>query len=365
MKAQDYLRVANKLFLALIFLINPSIAGQSSNPLSTQEAIAKPVSARAVDNQIKASNLQSSKLSLAAPHLQANISAVMANGLDQIKWDKDRLITFGKGTTQASISTYEKDGKLVFSAPLKFENSAKTYVKDAAATYSGTVAVAVSTTTVDGVIADLIVEAGENGIQRAVRTSPFNPLKICATQEGTVWAYGWERDASGSDRHGHHAMLREFSFEKGQLRSAIDRDTVRPPQGVPVHGRKDELQMKCSTNKVAVFNGPVNELIEYDLANSKVTRQPTPFFPENVEITGAAFTNAGEFYLSTLDRSNPQVSTSILHLILDADGNAEWVPIATLASNGKWFRLLGNDTDDLVYARGLREPSLYWSAIIH
>src|SRR5262249_46403539 len=193
----------------------------------------------------------------------------------------------------------------------------------------------------------------------------FYPFKVCATDQGTVWAYGQEL---GEDRRyeprTHYAMLREYSFDKGELRSTLDRFTVRPPKGVHISGRRDDLQMRCNSKKVALFNGPTNELMEYNLSASRLSRWPLAPLPDGVDlvrVTGAALTDSGARYWSTDDAPHVKALTRILRLRVNPSGTTDWVQIATTQSQGKWFVLLGSDGEDLVHSRGRRVPTLFWS----
>lgn len=303
--------------------------------------------------------------SLAAPSYEGDFGPVVQNGLATVTWDKQHLVSFDL-SNRGPVSLYGKDGTLLFSVPLMFEKATKTYLRDAAVTSSGTVVVAASALTNDGVLADLIAELGNDGIRRVIRTSPFYPLKVCSAQDGTVWAYGWERNANGSDRRGHHPMLREFSFEKGQLRTEVDRATVQPPARVPVAGSRRELQMRCGSSKVVVFNGPNSELVEYDLATSRVDRWSTSPLPDGIamtDINGAALTDSGQVYVSFL-RGGYNASTGVFGLQVNASGLADWRPVIVGSVAGGQFRVVGSDGEDLVYSRDPHSPRLFWSKVL-
>ena len=151
----------------------------------------------------------------AAPEYQAEFTPVVANGLHTVSWDKGYLVSSGSGEMKEPVALYDKTGKWLFETPLTFTNAIKIYAQDAVPTSMGTAVVAASAASADGTAADLIVEAGKDGIRRVVRTSPFYPYKVCATNEGTVWAFGHELTANRTaEPHTHYPILREFSFEK-------------------------------------------------------------------------------------------------------------------------------------------------------
>lgn len=155
-------------------------------------------------------------------------------------------------------------------------------------------------------------------------------------------------------------MLREYSFEKGELRSALDRFTLQPPKGTPLSGTKGDLYLHCGANKVMLVSGPTTEVIQYDLSSNKLARFPITSLPDGFYITGAALTKSGEVYISTL-RPGQNAVTGIVHLRVNASGAAELVPLTLLPSGGNFFVLLGSDGEELVYSRGRRSPTLFWS----
>lgn len=336
--------------LVLVIFLSILAAGQSLTQSSLDQHLSLP---------------QQSSTTLTDPSYQASFPPVVANGLVTAKWERGRMVSFGTGSTLEPIRLYDKSGALIFETPLKVENAAKFYIRDVSVSTPNSVAVSMAAVTEDGAIADLIAEVQESGIRRIIRTSPFRAARICTTDDGMVWAYGWERDSTGADRHGDHAMLREFSFEHGELRSAIKRSEVRLPSGVPVTGSKQEVQLICGREKLVLLNGAVNEVVEYDLQRSTVTKTNLPELPKSLpltSITGAALSAPDELYVSTEQYGKP-AQTGIFRLNLKAQAGAVWDVVASEPSAGKWFRLLGSDGDALVYSRGVRSPTVFWSGV--
>jgi hypothetical protein len=347
-------------FLAGVNLSSAAVGQQAVSPSPTlsSEVISPKASSPGAES--------ASPGGLPPPNYQAEFTPLIATGKIDAAWDKGHLVGFGGGETKEPVTLYDKSGRLLFDTFITVPGAMKTFQHTAAPGSSEMVVVAVAAVSGDGAIADLIFEVDKNGVRRAIRTSPFRTEKLCVTDEGTVWAYGWERDATGGDRHGHHPMLREYSFEQGQLRTAIDRDSVRPAPGIPVQGRRgDELQLRCEANRVALFNAPNNELIEYDTTSNKLNRWSMPAVREEVSITGFALMDSGEAYVATLDRSGATVLTGIFHLRISSLGTVEWVPVTVIPVKPGWFRLLGSDGNSLVYARGVRSSTLFWSQVPH
>ncbi len=302
---------------------------------------------------------------LSAPHYQADFTPVIANGAHTVSWDKGHLVAFSVGELKEPLTFYDRTGKPLFESYLPFDGAVKTYVHDAVATSSGTAVAAAGVVNRDGASADIIAEIANGSIRSAIRTSPFYPLKICSTGNGTVWAYGKElNDSRAAEPRQDYPMLREYSFEKGQLRSALDRTTVRPPKGVPLGGASQEVQMRCNSQKVVLINGATRELVEYDVASSRVGRwamAPLPGGADFKQITGVALTDSGEIYVSTYDAPRRDSLTRILQLLRNTTGIADWTTVTAIHGEGHWFVLLGSDGDSLVYARGRSSPTLFWS----
>jgi hypothetical protein len=341
-----------KYVLAVVFLLSIFALGQNSGSSSAIHGASTDISGQP----------QPPSVGLPAPHYQADFTQVIANGHHGVSWDKGHLVSFGLGEMKEPVTVYDKTGKWLFENPLTFENAIRTYAQDAAATSAGTAVVAASSVNGDGASADLIVEVDREGIHRVIRTSPFYPLKVCATDEGTVWVYGKELSEDRSfEPRAHYPMLREYSFDKGELRSALDRATVHPPKGVPLDGVKGSFQMRCTSGKVFLVSGPTNELMEYDLSASKLTRWPITPLAEGFYINGAAVTDSGEIYVSVL-RPGQNARTGMLHLHLNSSGTVDWTPLTIVPpNNGDFFLLLGSDGESLVYSRGRAAPTLFWS----
>lgn len=299
---------------------------------------------------------------LSAPENQGEFAAVVADGHHAVSWKNGYLLSFGDGSWP--ISLYDRTGRWLFETPLRFEGAARIFVQDAVPSNAGTAVVAASAVNNDGATADLIAEVGSEGVRRIIRTSPFYPVRLCVVDDLTVWAYGKElnKDRNGEPRL-HYAMLREYSFDKGQSRSEVDRSSVHASKGVPVHGStRPDVQMRCNSRAVMVLSIASNELLEYDLAKSKLNRWSLAPLPDGFHLTGAALTDSGEIYVSALQgAARPKAQTAIFQVSIGSSGSAVWVPVTSGPAEDKWYVLLGSDGESLVYSRGLRAPTVFWS----
>lgn len=304
-------------------------------------------------------------LELPQPYYQADFTPVIANGFRTVHWDNGYLVSYSPGEIKDPVTLWDRSGKPLFENWLPFEGASRTFVQDAVPTPSGNVVVAASLLNADGSSSDLLVEVTPSGIRRVVRTSPFYPERICTSADDTVWAYGHElNQARNAEPREHYDMLREYSLHKGELASALDRATFRPPKGVPVTGKRpQDVQMKCNARDVVLVSAPTRELIEYDLFASHLNRWPLAPLPDGVDITrmtGAALSDSGKIYISTYDAPNVKALTRILELDV-ADAGTKWAPVAAMRSDGKWLILLGSEGESLVHSRGVSAPTLFWS----
>jgi hypothetical protein len=323
----------------------------------------KPAITFAMQVQANSSAEPTSSAGLSAPSYQADFTPVIANSPRIVSWNKGYLASSGDGEMKEPVALYDKSGKWLFEHFLTFENAIKVYAQNAAPTNSGTVVVAASALKADGTAADLIVEVGKDGIRRIIRTSPFYATNVCVTEEGLVWAFGHELNAARTaEPRAHHPILREYSLDKGELRSALDRATFIPPRGVPIQGSRRDVYLKCARDKVVLVSGSTNELVEYDLASSKLSRYPIAGMPEGFYMTGAAVTDSGGIYVSA-SRPGENALTGMARLqVNSSSGTADWTFLApAIRPAGRHFVLLGSDGEDLVYSRGHSAPTLFWS----
>jgi hypothetical protein len=300
---------------------------------------------------------------LASPSYQADFTPVIVNGYHAVTWGNGYLVSFGLGEMKEPVTLYDKAGNWLYANSLNLDGARLVYGQDVVATKSGTAIVAASAATADGAIADMIVELGKEGIRRIIRTTPFYPLKVCVTDEGTVWAFGKELTPDRrAEPRSNYALLREYSFDTGELRTTLSRSTFHPPAGVPLTGTRGDAYLECNSKKVVLASGATNELIEYDLASSALSRWPMASLGDGFYMTGAALTRSGDVYVSTL-RPGQNALTSILRIRESVSGIAEWTSLQSVPAANNFFILLGNDGDDLVYARGRRSPTVFWSSV--
>jgi len=311
--------------------------------------------------------------SLAEPHHQAVLPGLLHTG--QRLWDKGYLVSWGSwGSGEASpnepsVVLYDRDGHIAREGIVWFKDAYSVSITDVAINRSGNLVVSGGTENGAGVIANFIAFIGKDGrMSQVIRTTPFLPIHVCAAEDGTVWSYGFDRDDEGR-RVESSLMLRQYSFEKGQLRAMADKATLNSPGWVLYDGRYlGEISLRCNSQKVSLYNGGSGELLEFDLLANKLNVakvNPLPQ-PKVMRILGFAMTDSGDIFVSLHDKSSNTPRTGLFRLAFDSTGVGSWVPVTnTVAPHPKWMirNLLGADGTDLVYTRDV-DGIAYWSKFV-
>jgi hypothetical protein len=223
----------------------------------------------------------------------------------------------------------------------------------------------------DGAIATFIGEIGsDERLRKVIRTTPFSPIYLCAVDDGTVWAYGFDRDEHLNGVP-DSLRLRHYSFEKGQLQAMLNTQAL-PNSAATAEwqftGMPYEINLRCNSKTVVLYSGTTGDLVEVDLKDNTttITKVPVPrALSPDFRITGFALADSGEIFVSFLDRTNKKLATSgLFRLQRDNAGKGNWVAVPGTVGrylhDSPIYRLWGADGDDLVYSR-LNDGKLYWS----
>jgi len=271
------------------------------------------------------------------------------------------------------VVLYDRYGAVARQATIWLEGAASVIVEDAAVSPSGNLVVAGGALNKDGAVATFIAEIGsDDRISRIVRTTPFTPTSVCALEDGTVWAYGFDRDA--------HDMLvedsprlRQYSFEKGRLQAVLNTSTLPDAESDReawrLAGAKyvGQVNFRCNSKTVVLYNGRTGDLIEYELQRNALKLSKVAAVPvgRSFHITGFALTDSGEIFASFHDASNPKAPVSgLFRLSRDSSSGAKWVAVPGTSGlylkDSPIHRLWGADGDALVYSR-LNDGRLFWT----
>jgi hypothetical protein len=233
---------------------------------------------------------------------------------------------------------------------------------------SGTLVVAGGTESADGAIANFIASIDARGkISQVIRTTPFLPVYVCAAEDGTVWSYGVDKDSEGKGIE-TSPRLRQYSFDKGQLRAVLNTTSLNSSGWTLTRGRyPGDIAFRCNGSKVALLNSRSNEWVEFDTTTNQLSvskLEPLPP-PKQVQVSGFALTEAGDVFVSLHDTSGDPPRSGLFRLEFDGVGVGSWVPVKNTIGaylHGPVDRLLGADGSDLIYTRDLNGTA-YWSRI--
>ena len=293
-------------------------------------------------------------------------------------WSNGHLVTFDSPPVmvpnKAGVVLYDRHGTVAREAIVWLEGAKSVSLTDVAVSRSGNLVVGGGTTSSEGAIANFIAEIGsDDRVHRVVRTSPFVPWRLCAVDDGTVWAYGNDRDASLSLVE-NAPRLRQYSFDKGRLQAMLDtsalpdaqssRDVWRLSQGRYL----GELNLRCNSKMVVLYNGGTGDLVKYDLQKNTMTVSKVAALPaeRTFRITGFALTDSGEMYASFHNVENPKAAVSGLFHLEDDNGGSGYKWAAVPGTVGVYLKdspiqkLWGADGDKLVFSRA-KDGRLYWT----
>jgi hypothetical protein len=161
--------------------------------------------------------------------------------------------------------------------------------------------------------------------------------------------------------------LRQFSFDKGQLKAMVDLSNLNAA-GWQLHtgAYPGQMSLRCTSHTVGLFNGASSEWIKFDIPSGKLTVSKVKPLPSvaDMRITGFALTESGEVFASLYDRLAKR--SGLFRLSFDSSELGSWDAVdGTVGpvSQNSSFELLGADGDGLIYTRN-SDGTTYWSAIV-
>lgn len=269
-------------------------------------------------------------------------------------WDKGHLVAVrhDSSPTEASVVALDSAGKEVRNGIVWFDNAEEVNLTSAALTPSGSLLVAGGTHNKDLVIANFIAAIGDDRkVSKVVQTNPFVPSQICSSQDGRVWALGWEREKSKTDSY---ALLREYSLDSGLLRTAIPRASTK----LSIAGRyAGDTRLICSPDAVLLYQATSGELFRYDLkADSLKVTTIHPVDASSV-LSGLALDSQGKLFASFHRNGRPDGTPQDgLFELRSSISQAHWTLIpnsvaTTDAGTNTFGSLLGFDKENIVFTR--------------
>jgi hypothetical protein len=221
----------------------------------------------------------------------------------------------------------------------------------------------------------------------------FTPKRVCAANDGTIWAFGLTLGGHGEDGHGDR-LLRQYSPD-GRLLNAYLPNKKFP--ALASRGfRREAVSLACGDDSVGVYLARPPRWIEVQSSDSVAYKWRIQSAPPGI-VTGVALMNSHELYATFATRTvgtdgKVNVASTLYQLNLPVDGHGlsllpsasnpltSGSPLGDLSSGGRprgsWTPLiddsdsragnvflLGRDDQSLVYvgrkSEGL-DPVLYW-----
>ena len=309
---------------------------------------------------------------------EGNFPSVLEDG--RRYHDKGYLLAFASNHTvetspsSAGFLVFDRDGNIAHEPVIWIKGANVVTVHYVAVNSSGNPIVSGAALDANGTVASFIGEVGsDDHLHRIIRTTPFVPAHVCALDDGTVWAYGMDRDEHLNGIQ-NSLRLRHFDFKKGQVEALLNATTL-PDYASTSEGwlfydfMPNEVDLRCNSKTAVLFNMRSGDLVEVDLKSNamKITKVPLPPAPieEGFLITGFALTQSGEIFASFLDRREIHSAVSgLFRLNRESATTAKWVAVPGTVGlyhkDSALQNLLGADGDDLVFAKQ-RDGRLYWA----
>jgi hypothetical protein len=278
-------------------------------------------------------------------------------------WDRNYLIVWtaeSQGPTVPSLAIYDSDGKLVRDVIVWVPGVDQVFIHRAAVTPSGLIVLTVGALKGE-TVANFIAAIDHSGeMKYMIRTNPFIPVHVCVAEDGTIWTLGWEkRKGPPGD------LLRHYSFEKGELRTTLNRGRLPRKFGM----FNPDVAIRCGKDKVYLYVGVSNQFIEYDVAADRLSQwHLTPLPYPDVRFRGFAATENGEVFAGFRGWEAPLgPRAGMFRLERQATGKAQWVPVPGMEflhrKDKRIFDILGSDGADLVFQTAVLPPKVSWAHV--
>jgi hypothetical protein len=218
-------------------------------------------------------------------------------------WDRGYVLSHGievhSSADETSVLMYDQYGKRVREGHIWPPGAGRVRLRRAAATHEGAILAAGWAIMPDGSSPKFIAKTDLQGNTiKTTFTDSFAPEQICEAEDETVWTLG--RDVPAQDSGGRTDVLRQYSFEKGLLRSYLPLESVRAPLGSNISWfNAFGSFVRCGTNKIVAYLKFTDEYVEIDTKSFEVKRWKLDLSPaDQGEATGLGITDNGHVYAS-------------------------------------------------------------------
>jgi hypothetical protein len=238
------------------------------------------------------------------------------------------------------LTLFAPDGHEIFSLPFEGHGNGKVAVESIAVDSDGTLAVAWQ----DRPNAGIDIRNLSGKLVRSIDTGLYVPAHLSFGQDHSLWALGWQRDASDpatSDGR-DYPIVRKYSIDGKEIRAYLSKSLFA--EGLPPGmAERQARRITVTANRVGleVVSGNVGnqrEWVEMDLNGNVQGRwklDPWNKFP------GVAFTSNNQAYVHRYNRK-----TNAMEMYKLNRATSTWDHV-----NGPDMELYGADGDQLVFAR--------------
>jgi hypothetical protein len=218
-------------------------------------------------------------------------------------WDRGYVLSHGievySSAAEATVLMYDQNGKRVREGHIWPPGAGRVRLRRAAAAHDGAILAAGWATMPDGSSPKFIAKTDLVGnTVKTIFTGSFAPEQICEAEDGTVWTLG--KDVPAPDTGSTTDVLRQFSFEKGLLRSYLPLESVKAQldSNTPAFNAFGSFA-QCGKNRVVVYLKFTDEYVEIDTNSFEAKRWKLNLSPaDQGKATGLAITDDGHVYAS-------------------------------------------------------------------
>ncbi len=232
-------------------------------------------------------------------------------------------------TAQPEFHVFDSDGQVASYVALRIPGAAQVTVAGYARGVDGRIVACGDSFDSEGRGAPYIAIFSSDGASlRVIRTSPYSVRRVVFASDGTIWAFGRERDSSKpSHLRPEAGVIRRFDSEGKEIGSFVLQSSTALQELVYTNN-----YLAASANSIAWYCVPAQRYVEISL-DGKVLSDIHVNMTGPAEVTGFALTDAGTAFISTETEKPLRWNFERL----DRD-RSEWVK----AGEGDgWIRLYG------------------------
>jgi len=322
-------------------------------------------------------NAESAAGHLSEPYRSAWFPAAVRSNSRWPTWAYGYLAQLAEEQFPLDVAVYDRQGKQVSQAHVWIPDATKMWLVAAAPTMDGGAIVSGYAAIYPGITYFLAKTSVSGGVVSLLRTETFAAARICEASDDTIWTLG--RDVQKESAHdGDYPLVRQYSFEKGLLRSYLSRALVDFRHSGALGGGEgtNGTFLVCGKDRISLYLNETNEYIEIDPSTENLKRWEMDMTSlAGARVTGLAVTAKGGVYASLFEvQAETEAKThGLFELRMEAGASVgKWIVVSeTLNAHlegetvpkGAFFRVWGADSDDLVIRRQY-DADMSWVRVI-